>query len=111
MRVATVVHSYKHISTVWFAIANYCVSTSFLSCEMAARIVHVPAADAPVIAIYKSGILPEHEGYKYFVPAQSEDQRRRRVKHQLAVDQLECSFFYTSYSQKSLLGLKRNVIH
>ena len=55
---------------------------------MAARIVHVPA-DAPVIAIYKSGILPEHEGYKYFVPArtQSEDQRRRRVKHQLAVDQ------------------------
>ena len=47
---------------------------------------------------------PEHEGYKYFVPAQSEDQRRRRMKHQLAVDQLECSFFYTSYSQKSLLG-------
>ena len=67
---------------------------------MAARIVHVPA-DAPVIAIYKSGILPEHEGYKYFVPAQS---RRRHMKHQLAVDQLECSFFYTSYSQKSLLG-------
>ena len=55
---------------------------------MAAKIVHVPA-DAP---------------------AQSEDQRRRRrVKHQLAVDQLECSFFYTSYSQKSLLGLKRGI--
>ena len=76
---------------------------------MAARIVHIPA-DAPVIAIYKSGILPEHEGYKYFVPAQSEDQRRRCVKHQLAVDQLECSFFYTSYSQKSLLGLKRGIL-
>ena len=73
---------------------------------MAARIVHVPA-DAPVIAIYNSGILLEHEGYKYFVPAQSEDQRRRRVKHQLAVDQLECSFFY---SQKSLLGLKRGIL-
>ena len=71
---------------------------------MAARIVHVPA-DAPVIAI-----LPENEGYKYFMPAQSEDQRRQRVKHQLAVDQLECSFFYTSYSQKSLLGLKRGIL-
>ena len=36
---------------------------------------------------------PEH------VSAQSEDQRRRRAKHQLAVDQLECSVFYTSYSE------------
>ena len=45
---------------------------------MAARIVHVPA-DAPVIAIYKSGILPNHEGYKYFVPAQSEDRRSKKA--------------------------------
>ena len=39
---------------------------------MEARIVHIPAN------------APEHEGYKYFVPAQSEDQRKRCVKHQLA---------------------------
>ena len=57
---------------------------------------------------YNGNVLAE--GYKYFVSAQSEDQRRRHAKHQLAVDQLECSVFYTSYSQKSLLGLKRGIL-
>ena len=46
----------------------------------------------------------------YIVSAQSEDQRRRHAKHLLAVDQLECSVFYTSHSQKSLLGLKRRIL-